>query len=89
MDVNGVETLSSRGGNTSSPTSTAVIDNLIIDAQHFELVVRCDCGKIISSQYDFLLIELMQRHLDEFHPDLGVKVPPNLIMAMAEQKEKS
>jgi hypothetical protein len=87
-DVNAVETLFSRGGNTSQQSSVAVIDNLIIDAQAFELVVRCDCGKIISSQYDFVLIELVQEHLDKFHPDLGVKVPADLIMAMAEQKEK-
>jgi hypothetical protein len=30
---------------------------------------------------------MMQLHLDEFHPDLGAKVPADLIMAMAEQKE--
>ena len=87
-DVNAVETLFSRGGNTSQQSSVVVINSLIIDAQAFELVVRCDCGKIISSQYDFVLIELIQKHWDEFHPDLGVKVPADLIMAMAEQKEK-
>ncbi len=27
-------------------------------------------------------------HLDEFHPDLGARVPADLILAMAEQKEK-
>jgi hypothetical protein len=87
VDVNVGETLSSRGGNTSSQSSVSVIDNLIIDAQDFELVVRCDCGIVIKSGYDHELIELVQRHWDDFHPNLGVKVPPNFIMAMAEIKE--
>lgn len=26
-------------------------------------------------------------HFDEFHPDLGAKVPADLILEMAEQKE--
>jgi hypothetical protein len=65
-----------------------VIDNLIIEAQDFELVVRCECGKIIKTEYDYELVMLVQQHWDDFHPNLGVKVPPNLIMAMAEIKEK-
>ncbi len=72
----------------SPASSTAVFDNLTLDAQALELTVRCECGTIVVADSDQRLVELVQMHFDEFHPDLGAKVPADLILAMAEQKEK-
>jgi hypothetical protein len=33
------------------------------------------------------LVERTRLHLSEFHPNLGMNVPADLIMAMAEEKE--
>jgi hypothetical protein len=72
----------------SPASSAAMLDNLILDAQALELTVRCECGTIIVADRDQRLVELVQLHFDEFHPYLGAKVPADLILAMAEQKEK-
>lgn len=72
----------------SPASSTIVFDNLTLDAQALELTVRCECGTIVVADSDQRLVQLVQMHFDEFHPDLGAKVPPDLILAMAEQKEK-
>jgi hypothetical protein len=72
----------------SPASSTIVFDNLTLDAQALELTVRCECGTILVAEGDQRLVELVQTHLDEFHPDLGASVPADLILAMAEQKEK-
>ena len=72
----------------SPASSTIVFDNLTLDAQALELTVRCECGTIVVADSDQRLVQLVQMHFDEFHPDLGAKVPADLILAMAEQKEK-
>jgi hypothetical protein len=88
IDVNDTAALFPRWGNISAASSTAVFDNLTLDAQALELTVRCECGTIIVAESDQRLIALVQSHFDEFHPDLGATVPADLILAMAEQKEK-
>lgn len=72
----------------SPASSTIVFDNLTLDAQALELTVRCECGTIVVADGDQRLVQLVRMHFDEFHPDLGAKVPADLILAMAEQKEK-
>lgn len=72
----------------SGASSTAVFDNLTLETQALELVVRCECGMTLIAPDEKRLVELVQLHFDEIHPALGAQVPANLILAMAEQKEK-
>jgi hypothetical protein len=88
IDVNDTEALFARGSNTSSASSTTVLDNFTLDAQALELTVRCECGTILVADNNQHLVGLVRLHFDEFHPDLGAKVPADLILEMAEQKEK-
>jgi hypothetical protein len=62
-------------------------DNLILDSQASQLIVRCECGTIIVASEEERLVELTRLHFGEFHPDLGSNVPADLILAMAEEKE--
>jgi hypothetical protein len=52
------------------------------------LVVRCECGNVVRADGDRDLIEKVRLHIGEFHPDLGANIPADLILAMAEEKEK-
>ena len=61
-------------------------DNLTFD-QAPQLIIRCECGKVVIAQHAQRLVELVRLHFGEFHPDLGANVPADLILAMAEQKE--
>lgn len=60
--------------------------NLSFGAQAPGLVLRCECGAIVSAESEQRLIELTRLHFGEFHPDLGANIPADLILAMAEQK---
>jgi len=51
-----------------------------------ELLLRCECGEIVSATGERELIDKARLHFGEFHPDLGADVPAELIVAMAEQK---
>jgi hypothetical protein len=51
--------------------------------------MRCECGTIIIAQTEKHLVERARLHFGEFHPDLGANVPADLILAMAEEKEKN
>jgi hypothetical protein len=62
-------------------------DNLTLDSQASQLIVRCECGTIIVASEEERLVELTRLHFGEFHPDLGSNVPADLILAMAEEKE--
>jgi len=64
-------------------------DGLGSNAQVFELVVRCECGAMISADGEQKLIDLTRLHLGEFHPDLGANVPGDLILAMAENRKET
>jgi hypothetical protein len=62
-------------------------DNLILDTQAPQLIIRCECGTIVTAHDEKSLVERTRLHFGEFHPDLGANVPADLILAMAEQKE--
>lgn len=62
-------------------------DNLTIETQAPNLIVRCECGTIVVARNEQRLVELARMHFGEFHPDLGAHIPADLILAMAEQKE--
>ncbi len=57
------------------------------DFQDSQLLIRCGCGTIVTADNEQRLVELARLHFGEFHPDLGTKVPADLILAMAEEKE--
>jgi hypothetical protein len=59
--------------------------NLIAANQTSRLVVRCQCGKIVVAKDKGGLVERVRLHFSEFHPNLRVAVPADLIMAMAEE----
>jgi hypothetical protein len=62
-------------------------DNLTLDTQAPQLIIRCECGTIVIAQDERSLVERTRLHFGEFHPDLGSNVPADLILAMAEEKE--
>ncbi|MGH2982309.1 MAG: hypothetical protein ACRDKV_09750 [Solirubrobacterales bacterium] len=51
------------------------------------LILRCECGALITASRKSRLVELARIHFGEFHPDLGAGVPADLILAMAEEEE--
>ncbi len=61
--------------------------SLTLDTQGPELILRCECGAIVIAYGEDRLVELARLHFAEFHPDLGAKMPADLILAMAEEKE--
>jgi hypothetical protein len=61
--------------------------NLTIGTKGSKLILRCECGKIVSAPNEKKLVESARMHFGEFHPDLGAEMPADLILAMAEQKE--
>jgi hypothetical protein len=61
--------------------------NLTADTHAAELILRCECGKIVIAPNEQKLVERARLHFGEFHPDLGAEMPADLIMAMAEEKE--
>jgi hypothetical protein len=61
--------------------------NLTLNVEATQLIVRCECGTIVSGNNPDALVERMRIHFGEFHPELGANVPADLILAMAEEKE--
>jgi hypothetical protein len=59
-------------------------NNLTVDTQETRLIVRCECGAVVTAEQKKSLVERVRLHLGEFHPDLGAAVPADLILAMAE-----
>jgi hypothetical protein len=62
-------------------------DNLTLETQESQLTIRCECGTVVIAHDEQSLVERTRLHFSEFHPDLGMNVPADLIMAMAEEKE--
>jgi hypothetical protein len=62
-------------------------DNLTLETQAPQLIIRCECGTIVTANDERSLVERARLHFGEFHPDLGANVPADLILAMAEEKE--
>jgi hypothetical protein len=43
---------------------------------------------MVTATAEETLVERVRLHYGEFHPNLGANVPADLILAMAEEKEK-
>lgn len=50
------------------------------------MILRCECGVIISAHGSDELIGKTRSHYETAHPDLGADIPANLILAMAEEE---
>ncbi len=61
--------------------------NLTVDPKATRLIVRCECGAVVSGERPIVLVQKVRMHFAEFHPDVGANVPADLILAMAEEKE--
>jgi hypothetical protein len=86
--VNDTETLSPRRLDIATSSSTAMLNKLSASSKAQLLVVRCECGNVLRADCEETLIDKVRLHIGEFHPDLKANIPADLILAMAEQKEK-
>ena len=48
-------------------------------------VITCDCGYVSRGETEDELVEEVNRHIDEVHPDLAGKVSRDDLVAMAEE----
>ena len=48
-------------------------------------VITCDCGYVSRGESEDELVEEVNRHIDEVHPDLAGKVSRDDLVAMAEE----
>jgi predicted small metal-binding protein len=48
-------------------------------------MIKCDCGKIVRGETDDELLANAEQHIREDHPDLVGKIPPESLLAMAEE----
>ena len=48
-------------------------------------VINCECGEVLRAEDDDELVQAVQRHVAEAHPDLVGKMTRNDILAMAEE----
>ena len=48
-------------------------------------VINCECGEVIRSESDEDLVEKVERHVRDAHPDLVGKMTRDDVLAMAEE----
>ena len=48
-------------------------------------VVNCECGEVVRADREDDLVERVERHVGEAHPDLVGKLSRSDIVAMAEE----
>jgi predicted small metal-binding protein len=48
-------------------------------------VINCECGEVVRAETDDELVENVERHVSEAHPDLVGKMSREDILAMAEE----
>ena len=48
-------------------------------------VINCECGEVVRAENDDELVQAVERHVGEAHPDLVVKMTREDILAMAEE----
>jgi predicted small metal-binding protein len=48
-------------------------------------VINCECGKVLRADDDDELVQQVERHVDEAHPELVGKMSRDDILAMAEE----
>lgn len=61
-------------------------DGNSIKTQEAGLILRCECGVIISASGKHDLVAKTRSHYLAAHPDLGADIPAELILAMAEEE---
>jgi hypothetical protein len=65
-----------------------MFNDLTLETKENQLSLRCECGTMVAATSEEALVERVRLHFGEFHPNLGANVPADLILAMAEEKEK-
>jgi len=48
------------------------------------LLINCECGEVIEAESDDELVEKVERHVGEAHPELVGKMSREDVLAMAE-----
>ena len=48
-------------------------------------VINCECGEVVSAESDDQLVEKVERHVVEAHPELVGKMSREDVLAMAEE----
>lgn len=49
-------------------------------------VINCECGEVVRAQSDVELVQKVERHVGESHPDLVGKMSRDDVLAMAEEE---
>lgn len=86
-----METSSTRQHNPSPATSLAMASEGEEESaiQEAAMILRCECGVIISAIGRQRLIQFAREHYAGAHPDLGADIPAHLILAMAEEEVRT
>ena len=50
-------------------------------------VINCECGSVVRAGSDDELVEKVEQHIDEAHPELVGKMSREDILAMAEEAQ--
>jgi predicted small metal-binding protein len=48
-------------------------------------VINCECGETVKAESDDELVQKVERHVGEAHPELAGKMSRDDILAMAEE----
>jgi predicted small metal-binding protein len=48
-------------------------------------VINCECGEVVRAESDDELVEKVEKHVDELHPELVGKMSREDVLAMAEE----
>jgi predicted small metal-binding protein len=48
-------------------------------------IINCECGEVLRAESDDDLVQKVERHVDEAHPELVGKMSRDDILAMAEE----
>jgi predicted small metal-binding protein len=48
-------------------------------------VINCECGEVVRAESDDELVEKVERHVGEAHPELAGKMSRDDILAMSEE----
>jgi predicted small metal-binding protein len=48
-------------------------------------VINCECGEVVRAETDDELVEKVERHLGESHPELVGKLSRDDVLGMAEE----
>jgi predicted small metal-binding protein len=49
-------------------------------------VINCECGEVVSADTDDELVQKVERHVGEAHPELVGKLSREDVLAMAEEQ---